>query len=179
MWIKATPAGSTLDRCLLIGVATGPIMAVAETVRLFLEQRGAHYSVIPHPHTQSSREVAEATHVPQAHLAKAVVLIDEAGYVMAVIPGDRHLRVGTLAKRMRRNLALAAENRIMTVFKDCAAGAIPPLGPAYGMQTILDDALVGLPEVYFEGGDHEGLIRVDGEQFLQLLKGAQHGQFSH
>ncbi len=108
-----------------------------------------------------------------------MVLIDDAGYVMAVIPSNRHLRVETLAKRMRRNLALAAENRIMTVFKDCATGAIPPLGPAYGMKTILDDSLVGLPEIYFEGGDHEDLVRVDGEQFVRLLKEAQHGQFSH
>ena len=179
MWIKATPAGSRLDSPRLVRVATRHIMAIAETVRLFLEQSGVHYSVIPHPYTQSSREAAEVTHVPQAHLAKAVVLIDDAGYVMAVIPGNRHLRVATLAKRMRRKLALAAENRIMTVFKDCAPGAIPPLGPAYGMKTILDDGLVGLPEVYFEGGDHEGLVRVEGEHFLRLLREAQHGQFSH
>lgn len=153
-------------------------MAIADTVRVFLEQSGVQYSVIPHPYTQSSRESAEVTHVPQEHLAKAVVLGDDAGYVMAVIPSNRHLRVETLAKRMRRNLALAGENRIMTVFKDCATGAIPPLGPAYGMKTILDDSLVGLPEVYFEAGDHEDLVRVDGEQFVRLLKEAQHGQFS-
>jgi Ala-tRNA(Pro) deacylase len=80
---------------------------------------------------------------------------------------------------MHRKLALAGEDRIMRVFKDCAAGAIPPLGPAYGMKTILDDGLVALPEVYFEGGDHEELVRVDGEQFVRLLKDAPHGQFSH
>lgn len=154
-------------------------MAIADTVRLFLEQSGVQYSVIPHPHTQSSRESAEVTRIPQGRLAKAVVLIDNLGYVMAVIPSDRHLRMDTLARRMHRTLALAGEDRIMTVFKDCAAGAIPPLGPAYGMKTILDDDVVGLPEVYFEGGDHEELARVDGEQFVRLLKEAQHGQFSH
>ncbi len=154
-------------------------MAIADTVRLFLEQSGVQYSVIPHPYTQSSRESAEVTHIPQGQLAKAVVLIDDLGYVMAVIPSNRHLRMETLARKMRRKLSLAGEDRIMTVFKDCAAGAIPPLGPAYGMKTILDDGLVGLPEIYFEGGDHEDLIRVDGEQFVRLLKEAQHGQFSH
>ena len=131
-------------------------MAIADTVRLFLEQSGVQYSVIPHPHTQSSRESAEVTRIPQGCLAKAVVLIDNLGYVMAVIPSDRHLRMDTLARRMHRKLALAGEDRIMTVFKDCAAGAIPPLGPAYGMKTILDDGLVGLPEVYFALVDRGG-----------------------
>ena len=93
-------------------------MAIADTVRLFLEQSGVQYSVIPHPHTQSSRESAEVTRIPQGCLAKAVVLIDNLGYVMAVIPSDRHLRMDTLARRMHRKLALAGEDRIMTVFKD-------------------------------------------------------------
>jgi Ala-tRNA(Pro) deacylase len=47
------------------------------------------------------------------------------------------------------------------------------------MQTVLDDRLVGLPHIYFEAGDHEDLVRVDGEQFIRLMKEAQHGQFSY
>jgi Ala-tRNA(Pro) deacylase len=47
------------------------------------------------------------------------------------------------------------------------------------METILDDRLVGQPQIYFEAGDHEQLIRVSGEQFVSLLKEARHGRFSH
>jgi Ala-tRNA(Pro) deacylase len=47
------------------------------------------------------------------------------------------------------------------------------------METILDNRLVGLSEVYFEAGDHEDLVRVDGETFVRLLKEAQHGDISH
>lgn len=154
-------------------------MAIASTVKDYLEKSGIPYSVVPHPHTWSSRETADAAHVPAERLAKAVVLIDSVGYLMVVIPANRHVRVETLSKKLGRDLALAAEFRVAPVFKGCDLGAIPPLGPAYGMETILDDSLVGLPEVYFEAGDHEELIRVDGEQFVRLLKEAQHGQFSH
>jgi Ala-tRNA(Pro) deacylase len=154
-------------------------MPIANTVKQYLEEHGISYSVVPHRHTESSRETADAAHVPSDQLAKAVVLIDDGGYLMAVIPGDRHLQIDTLSKKLRRNLALATESRVVPVFKDCAPGAIPPLGPAYGMKTILDDSLVGLSQVYFEAGDHEDLVRVDGEQFVRLMKEAQHGQFSH
>jgi Ala-tRNA(Pro) deacylase len=47
------------------------------------------------------------------------------------------------------------------------------------METIVDNSLVGQPEVYFESGDHRGLIRVDGEEFLTLLREAMYGQFAH
>jgi Ala-tRNA(Pro) deacylase len=154
-------------------------MPAAQTVVNYLQTHQIPYTILPHRRTVSSRETAEAAHVSVEQLAKAVIFWDPAGYLMAVVPGDRHVGVDTLSGRVGRKLMLADESRIAPVFRDCDPGAIPPLGPAYGMETIIDDSLVGLPEIYFEAGDHEDLIRVDGEQFLRMLNPAQHGQFSH
>ncbi len=154
-------------------------MPVAKTVMSYLQSRQIPYTVVPHRRTVSTRETAQAAHVSPERMAKAVVFWDRHGYLMAVLPGDRHVGVEMLSSKLGRNLALADESRIAPVFEDCDLGAIPPIGPAYGMETIVDDGLVGLPEVYFEAGDHEDLICVDGEQFLQMLKQAGHGQFSH
>ncbi len=154
-------------------------MAIANTVKTYLDKSGIQYSVVAHPHTWSSKETADLAHIPAEQLAKAVVLIDDVGYVMAVVPSNRHVSVHSLSQKLKRELTLAPEHRIAPVFKDCDLGAVPPLGAAYGMETVLDDSLVGLPEVYFEAGDHEELIRVDGEAFVRLLKEARHGQFSH
>lgn len=154
-------------------------MAIAKTVLNCLQQSRIPYAVLAHPRTQSSREILSAAHVPAERLAKAVVLTDGGHYLMVVLPGDRHVHVETLSRKLGRGLVIADEQRIASVFKDCEVGAIPPIGPAYGIDTILDDSLVGQPEIYFEAGDHEELIKVDGERFLSLLKAARHGQFSH
>jgi Ala-tRNA(Pro) deacylase len=155
-------------------------MAVAQTVVGYLQSRHVPYQIVMHPYNETARSVAESAHVPPARLAKAVVLADtRGGYLMAVLPSDRHVGVEDLGRRLGRRLALAPENRLPSVFRDCASGAIPPLGPAYGMETIMDDSLVGQPEVFFESGDHCGLIRVSGEEFLALLREARHGQFAH
>lgn len=154
-------------------------MAIAATVKDYLEKTGTRYSMVPHPHTWSSGDTAKAAHVPPERIAKAVVLADQTGYVMAVVPANRHVDIEALSKKFGRDLALAPEFRIGSVFKDCDLGAIPPLGSAYGVTTMLDNCLIGLPEVYFEAGDHEDLILVDGEQFMSLMKGARHGEFSH
>lgn len=154
-------------------------MAIALTVSGYLQSRHVSYDVIAHPYSDSSRKAAETAHVPPAQLAKAVILSDRRGFLMAVIPGDRHVSLDDLWKRLGRRLSLTPETRLAPVFRDCESGAIPPLGPAYGMETIVDDSLVGQPAVYFESGDHRGLIRVDGEEFLALLREAMHGQFAH
>jgi Ala-tRNA(Pro) deacylase len=154
-------------------------MTIAKTVLEFLQQHNVRYAVVAHPHSETSKSTAERAHVPLSRMAKAVVLADRDGYLMVVLPGDRHVDVAALSHKLRRNLRLAQEERVAPVFKDCAVGAIPPLGPVYGMETILDDSLVGLPEVYFEAGDHEELIRVAGEDFVRMLAEARHAQFSH
>ena len=154
-------------------------MAIASTVLTYLQRNKIRYDIVAHPRTERSRDSAAISHVPADRMAKAVVLNDPRGYLMAVVPSDRHVKVDRLSKRFGRTFELASEDRIAPVFKDCDVGAIPPIGTAYGMETILDDSLVGLPEVYFEAGDHEELIRVDGDSFVRLLKDALHGQFSH
>ena len=57
-------------------------------------------------------------------------------------------------------------------------GAIPPLGQAYGVDMLVDESLSGLDEVCFEGGDHESLIRVTGEDFTRLMSPARQGHFA-
>lgn len=154
-------------------------MSIAKTVVDFLQKNRVAYDVLVHPRTRSSKATLEAAHLPAERFAKAVVLRDAKGYVMAVVPGCRHVSMNKLCEKLGRSLELAQESGIVRMFKDCDSGAIPPLGPAYGMETIVDDSLVGQPEVYFEAGDHEELIRMDGDQFLLLLKEARHGQFTH
>ena len=97
---------------------------------------------------------------------------------MVVLPSTRRVRLGVLRAEMQRHLRLAMEADLKNLFGDCELGAIPPLGPAYGMETVWDESLENAPEVYFEAGDHEELIRIDGKAFLGLLGSARHGIFS-
>jgi hypothetical protein len=43
---------------------------------------------------------------------------------------------------------------------------------------VYDDHLRHLGGVYFEGGDHEGLIYMGGSEFMSLLADAPHGEFA-
>lgn len=154
-------------------------MTIAKTVEHSLERYAIPYSVISHAPTLSSLAAATATAVPARNVAKAVVLGDEYGYLMAVLPADRIVDVQALAHALDRpHLNLVSENRLARLFDDCELGAVPPLGSCYGIETVVDDRLLDEHEIYFESGDHNELIRVRRDDFLLLIGGAHHGHLS-
>ena len=153
-------------------------MAMSKTLKDYLTAQGVDYSVRSHPRTADSSHTAQATHVPGDRLAKAVMLEDDDGYVMAVIPSSHRVSLGQLHHRLDRRLGLATETELEALFPDCDLGAIPPLGAAWGVETCVDEAILEQPEVWFEAGDHEALVRVSGSQFRALMAGATAGHFS-
>lgn len=152
---------------------------MAETVKLYLASQEVEYTLVVHRRSQSNREAAAAAQVPDDHIAKAVILKDDKGLLMAVIPGDHWIRLHALQEALDRNLELAPESDVDALFPDCRPGAVPPLGPAYELETVLDANLPALAVVYFESGDHEYLVRVSGDDFRRLLRGVRQGFFSH
>jgi len=152
-------------------------MTIATSVLNVLNEKGVDYGTVSHPRTFSSAETASAAHVDDDHIAKAVVVKDERGYLLAVIPAGQWLDIHRLRDELARDLHLAPEDESDQLFSDCQPGAFPPLGEAYGLETVLDEALTGLTKVYFEAGDHEQLIVVGEEQFHTLMKGIRRGHF--
>ncbi len=154
-------------------------MTMAATLRRVLERAGVPYEVLPHPRTATSLETAEAAHIPGDRLAKSVVLEDEEGrYVLAVIPATHRLRLGRVSRALQRRLGLATEPELAGLFRDCEPGAVPPVGEAYGLPTVVDDSLLEQPEVYIEAGDHEDVVHLSREAFQALMQHARHGEIS-
>jgi Ala-tRNA(Pro) deacylase len=139
-------------------------MAIAKTVENFLTQKSVNYDLVSHPHTGSSHETAEASHVNEE---------------MVVVPASNWVEMKHLHKELDRDFKLVEEDELAKLFPDCEPGAIPPLGSAYQIETFLDEALTSLANVYFEAGDHENLVHTSGDNFKKLLSGVRHGNYSH
>jgi Ala-tRNA(Pro) deacylase len=153
-------------------------MAIALTLQQYLENNGVKYDVLPHTYTRSSMNTAESARVPGDQLAKSIILEDDQGYLMAVVPATHHIEIGRLSQQLHRKLGLATERELGQLFSDCDLGAIPPIGEAYGMDVILEDSLSDCADVFFEAGDHTEVIHVRGEDFKRLMGKARHGHFS-
>lgn len=154
-------------------------MSVSTAVQNCIIRQGIHYDVISHPPTTDSMHTAGAVHIPGDQLAKCVLLVDEFGFLMAVVPATHRIEFAALGRQLNRRLGLATETELTGLFTDCQAGAIPPLGTAYGIETVLDESLAECEDIYFEAGDHLNVVRVTGKDFLRLLAEPKRGRFSH
>ncbi|MEW8380741.1 MAG: YbaK/EbsC family protein, partial [Candidatus Thiodiazotropha taylori] len=121
-------------------------MSISSTVQSYIEGQSVPFEVITHRHTQSSMESAGAAHIESEHLAKAVIVKEGDEYMMVVVPSDYHIHLGKLHKLLGREVGLATESELMELFPDCERGAIPPLGTAYRLITLVDSNLLNQNE---------------------------------
>lgn len=154
-------------------------MSIATSVESYLSREGILYDTLHHAPTKDSMHSAQAAHIPGDRLAKCVLLEDDNGFLMAVVPATHKVDLGALHRALNRNLGLATDRALIELFRDCEPGAVPPLGPAYGIDTIMDERLADSPDIYFEGGDHQALIHLQGPEFLKLMCNVPRARISH
>lgn len=154
-------------------------MAIAITLEQYLQDQDIDFDVLHHNKTRTSLETASVSHISGNCIAKCVILEDDAGYVMVVLPASHKLDMFRVHEQVSRPLILAHENELPRLFTDCEIGSIPPIGDAYGIEMLVDDSLAEQADIYFEAGDHEALVHVDTENFGYITSDAVHGHFSH
>lgn len=154
-------------------------MAISICLKDYLDASGVHYDVLTHPQTRTSSQTAREAHIPGEQLAKTVILEDENGYFMAVIPSTNRVDLGGLHHKLHRHVGLVTEAELKELFADCVLGAAPPISGAYGIPAYMDISLDDQSDIYFEGGDHKALVHMSGREFRDLTRNAIHGRFSH
>lgn len=153
-------------------------MAIATTLKSYLEEHDIHYDTVEHPHTESAVDSAKSAHIPPHQMAKAVVLEDDAGFIVSVLPSSNRLNLGWVNEELQRDLKLATEAELKELFRDCETGAVPALSTAYGLRVIWDDQLKHASDIYIEAGDHEHLIHLKGDNFRKLMQKMPHSVIS-
>ena len=154
-------------------------MTMAPTVSRYLDDHSVQYRMIPHEHSATSRESAHKADVREDRLAKAILLKDDQGMIMVIIPASNNLDMRAVRDETGRNqLEMVEESELGKIFSDCEVGALPPLGQAYGLTTLVDSELDNRSTIYLESGDHESLIALDGEDFDRLMASSRHCDLS-
>ena len=153
-------------------------MGIAVSLREYLDDHHINYEVMTHEPTGSSLQTAQASHVPGDCLAKGVILTREGGCVLAVVPASSKVRLDAIEQMLHCPVGLASEDEVSSLFPDCEAGAVPPIGAAYAVDTIIDESLDHQRDLYMEGGDHRSLIHMPRMEFQNLMKDVPHGHIA-
>jgi Ala-tRNA(Pro) deacylase len=146
-------------------------MAIPASISEFLDRHHVRYSVLTHPVAYTAQEEAAAAQVPGREWAKVVVCLADDRPVLAVVPAPLKVDFGRLRDVTHaHSLRLAHEDELKGLYTDCEIGAMPPLGPLYRQDVVVDVTLAGDGEIVFEAGSHHESIRMRYEEFQRLVR---------
>jgi Ala-tRNA(Pro) deacylase len=148
-------------------------MPLSERLRSFLESRQAEYTLTRHANAYTAREVAAAEHLPPREVAKTVIISGDGAWHMIVIPASKLVDLVEIRPTLGlAQVRLAREDELKALFPDCELGAMPPLGPLYGMSVFLDAGLAGEDIITFNAGTHREVIHMHTAEFRRLVSPA-------
>ena len=145
-------------------------MPLTQPLRRFLDSGHAQFTHTTHPRAFTAREVAHAEHLPPREVAKTVVVVGDGSYHMIVVPASRLVDLHEVRAALGLSqVRLCTEDELSKLFPDCEVGAMPPLGPLYGIPVYLDAMLAGQETMAFNGGTHRDEIHMATAEFRRLV----------
>lgn len=148
------------------------------SIKKHFEKCEAKYTTIQHDRTVSLDDAAKESGLESDYFIRAVILGDEQGLVMAIMPANQLLDFSALCRILERDLEPVQGEALRKIFRDCEPGSYPPLPKVYELEAIIDDAVFEMPKVIFEPGIHEVLIEMTQSDFQKVHANIKNGKFS-
>ncbi len=144
-------------------------MRMPAIIQQYLVEQGVHCDLVARPKNCSPQEIAHQLEIPESALIRAVLLQDEHGVVMALLPASYMLNFEALHAETARDFDVVSGAQAVRIFRDCLAESRPALPGAFGMAALRDIATQYDAQVYIESGNGESLLRFSQHDFTRLL----------
>ena len=143
-----------------------------QAVTGYLEKKGVPFEVIRHERTETAAAEARAAGMPPDDVAKTVVLRDDTGFRLAVIPASRRLDLSKVRDLLGEShgLRFVTETEMASDLGDFEVGAVPPFAPMVEAVELMDERLLDHDRILCSGGDHEHGVLLDP---LDLVRAGQ------
>jgi Ala-tRNA(Pro) deacylase len=127
-----------------------------------LDENGVTYEVLPHAHTETAADEAQALGIEPADVAKTLVVKTPDGYVRAVVPATHRLDLHKLRDAVgggRHKVHLASEDDLRRDFPEFELGAVPPFGGQRN-PVVIDERVAARESIVLEAGSHHESVRI-------------------
>ncbi|CAM3642240.1 hypothetical protein CCOS865_00209 [Pseudomonas reidholzensis] len=135
-------------------------------IRLLLEKLGVDY-----------REVPEHPRLPAASRVQAVLLDDEVGALMVLIPQDQLLDLNRLTEITGRKLVAVPLARLRLMLDKHCLKALPALPALTSSPCLYEERLLASDTVLIQSGEPGVLLEVERGPFKRMLHKASAGNF--
>ena len=146
-----------------------PIVA---TIRSLLEEKNIPYRYFEHEEGSTSEEMARIRkNYSLTEGAKALILKTDAGFVQAVVPGDRKFSNKKLRALARtRNIRFATGDELATITDGIVPGAIPPFGNLFNLPVYIDESLLANEHIVFNCGERSASIAMRPDDYRNAVR---------
>jgi Ala-tRNA(Pro) deacylase len=140
-------------------------------VQSFLDQMGVPYRMSHHQTAYTAQDLAAAEHMPGRKVVKPVVVRADGQFVMCALPAPARVDLQELKRQLRaRELELADESQLQSLFPECEVGAEPPIGRIYGLRTLMDQSLLDDDRVIFQAGTHTDAVTMAMHDYRRVAQ---------
>lgn len=139
-------------------------------IKEYLDKEHVPYVCLEHSPAFTVQEVAALAHVPGGRMAKTVIVELDGEMAMAVVPANKKVVLQDLHDLTGSDrVKIASEMDFSRKFPDCEPGAMPPFGNLYDMEVFVSDRLADNPEIAFNAGSHDEVIKMAYADFDRLV----------
>ncbi len=126
------------------------------------------YQYVEHGGTEVS---AQALGVPEHQVVKTLVMEDEAGKPLIVLMhGDRKVSTKNLARQAGRKRIEPCKPEVAQRHSGYQVGGTSPFGTRKRMPIFVERSILGLPEIYINGGRRGFLVKLKTEDLARILE---------
>ena len=146
-------------------------MKVQEKLKNCLNKNNIDYVMYYHNSNEKTGELASNLGFLEREFVRTFIVKTEDGYAMMVIPAGQVVDLDLFkcaSSKARAKLVKLEE--VKTLFPDCEAGAVPPLGNLYEYPVYVSDTLRKRNDIVFHAGTHTDTIKMRYEDFDRLVK---------
>ena len=139
-------------------------------IREFLTDRAIGCDSISHQASLTLEGLAEQLFIPLHQFARAQVLRDNKGYVIAILPLGCHLDFVSIKNELGREFEMAWPEEYSALFSNLNSNSIPPISILFDMECVIDAELVKNESIFLADGSGHGLLKMNKTDFLSLQK---------
>jgi Ala-tRNA(Pro) deacylase len=133
-----------------------------KTLTDYLEREGVSYEVLRHHRAYTGIDEARVLGIEADEVLKTIVLDSRGRHVAAVLPSGERIDMALVREVLGDpEASLADEREITHDFGGFELGALPPVAPLLGVETIVDLTVKEHGSVIFAAGTQTESLRVD------------------
>ncbi|MBI5192232.1 MAG: YbaK/EbsC family protein [Nitrospirae bacterium] len=143
---------------------------MVERMENMLINNRVSFKTYKHPEAFTAQEIAASLHIPGKELAKVVMVKASKRFIMTVLPASWMVDINRLKEIVHeKDLMLASEEEFKMLFPDCEAGAEPPMGNLYNIDTYVDRSLTDDDHIFFNAGNHYETVEISYKDYARLV----------